>query len=57
MDKDYNKEKHRQLLQYSEDLSKQGKFLAKESKEDYLELLSYLIIYTPFYFRTSFLKN
>ena len=41
MDKDYNKEKHRQLLKYSEDLSKQGKFLAKESKEDYLELLSY----------------
>jgi hypothetical protein len=41
MDKDYNKEKHRQLLKYSEDLRKQGKFIAKESREDYLKLLSY----------------
>jgi hypothetical protein len=28
MDKDYNKEKHRQLLKYSKDLREQGKFLA-----------------------------
>jgi hypothetical protein len=41
MDKDYNKEKHRQLLKYSEDLRKQGKSIAKESREDYLKLLSY----------------
>jgi len=41
MDKDYNKEKHHQLLKYSEDLRKQGKFIAKESREDYLKLLSY----------------
>ena len=41
IDKDYNKEKHRQLLKYSQDLRKQGKFIAKESREDYLKLLSY----------------
>ena len=37
----YNKEKHRQLLKYSEDLRKQGKSLEKESSEDSFELLSY----------------
>ena len=41
MNKDYNKEKHHQLLKYSEDLRKQGKFIGKESREDYLKLLSY----------------
>ena len=41
MNKDYNKEKHHQLLKYSEDLSKQGKFIEKESRESYLKLLSY----------------
>ena len=41
MTKYYNKEKHRQLLKYSEDLRKQGKLIAKESRKDYLELLSY----------------
>jgi hypothetical protein len=41
MNKDYNKEKHRPLLKSSEDLRKQGKFIAKESREDYLKLLSY----------------
>ena len=41
MNKDYNKEKHRQLLKYSEDLRKQGKFIGKESNESYLKLLSY----------------
>ena len=30
MNKDYNKEKHHQLLKYSEDLKKQGKFIGKE---------------------------
>jgi len=41
MNKDYNKEKHHQLLKYSEDLRKQGKFIEKESRESYLKLLSY----------------
>ena len=41
MNNDYNKEKHYQLLKYSEDLRKQGKFIGKESREDYLKLLSY----------------
>ena len=41
INKDYNRDKHRQLLKYSEDLRKQGKSIAKESKKDYLELLSY----------------
>lgn len=41
MKKYYNKEKHQQLLKYSEDLRKQGKFIGKESGEDYLKLLSY----------------
>ena len=33
MNKDYNKEKHHQLLKYSEDLRKQVKFIAKESRK------------------------
>ena len=33
MNKDYNKEKYRQLLKYSEDLRKQVKFIAKESRK------------------------
>ena len=41
MNNDYNKEKHYQLLKYSEDLRKQGKFIGKEPREDYLKLLSY----------------
>ena len=41
MNKDYNKENHHQLLKYSQDLSKQGKFIGKESSEDYLKLLHY----------------
>ena len=41
MNNDYNQEKHYQLLKYSEDLRKQGKFIGKESREDYLKLLSY----------------
>ena len=41
MNNDYNKEKHYQLLKYSEDLKKDGKFIGKESIEDYLKLLSY----------------
>ena len=41
MNKDYNKEKHHQLLKYSEYLRKQGKFIEKESRESYLKLLSY----------------
>ena len=43
MNKDYNKEKHHQLLKYSKDLKKQGKFIGKESREDYLKLLSYSV--------------
>lgn len=41
MNKDYNKEKHHQLLKYSEDWRKQGKFIGKESREDYLKIWSY----------------
>lgn len=41
MDKDYNKENHRQLLKYSKDLKKKDKFLTKESVRDNLELLNY----------------
>jgi hypothetical protein len=33
----YNKEKHRQLLNYSEELKKQGKFISEESRKDFLE--------------------
>lgn len=44
MNNDYNKEEHYQLLKYSEDLTKQGKFIGKESREDYLKLLSYSAI-------------
>ena len=44
MNKNYNQEKHHQLLKYSEDLMKQDKFMAKESREDYLKLLSYSAI-------------
>ncbi len=32
MNNDYNKKKHHQLLTYSEDLRKQGKFIGKESR-------------------------
>ena len=42
MDKDYNKKKHHPLLKYSEDLRKQGEFIKKESRDNYLKLLSYL---------------
>ena len=38
MNKNYNKDKHHQLLKYSEDLRKQGKFIEKESRESYLTL-------------------
>ena len=41
MEKNYNKDKHFQLLKYSEDLRKQGKFIGMESREDYLKLLNY----------------
>ena len=41
MNKDFNKEKYHQLLNYSEELRRQGKFIGKESNEDYLKLLSY----------------
>ena len=41
MNKDYGKQKHHQLLKYSEDLRKQGKFIEKESRESYLKLLTY----------------
>ena len=41
MNKDYNKERHHQLLKYSENLKKQGKFIEKESRESYLKLLTY----------------
>jgi len=41
INKYYNKEKHHQLLKYSEDLRKQGKFIGKESRADYLKLLNY----------------
>ena len=44
MNKDYNKKKHYQLLKYSEDLKKQGKFIGKESRNDYLKLLNYSAI-------------
>lgn len=41
MNKDYNKKRHHQLLKYSENLRKQGKFIGKESRESWLELLTY----------------
>jgi hypothetical protein len=41
MNKDYNKEKHHQLLKYSEDLRKQGKDLYRENRNEYMELLHY----------------
>ena len=41
MKENYNKDKHFQLLQYSEDLKKQGKFIGTESWEDHLKLLNY----------------
>ena len=44
MSQHYNKDKHSQLLKYFEDLRKQGKFIGKESREDYLKLLSYSAI-------------
>ena len=44
MNKKYNKEKHHQLLKYSEDLRKQGKFIAKESREDYSNWLYFSIV-------------
>jgi len=37
----YNKKKHLELLKYSQDLDKQGKFLGNEEKEKYLKLLKY----------------
>lgn len=41
MKENYNKDKHFQLLKYSEDLKKQGKFIGTESWEDHLKLLNY----------------
>ena len=41
MKKDYNKERHHQLLKYSENLKEQDKFIEKESRESYLKLLTY----------------
>ena len=41
MNNDYNKDKHSQLLKYFKDLRKQGKSIGKESRKDYLKLLSY----------------
>jgi transcriptional regulator of heat shock response len=47
MKKDYNNQEHRELLEYHDYLWKQGKFLMKESREDYLKLLGYsTMVYT-----------
>ena len=42
MKQNYNKDEHRKLLKYSEALRKKGKFIGKESREDYLKLLKYI---------------
>ena len=44
MNKTYNKERHIELLKYSQYLKKKGKFIGDESQNDYLELLSYSAI-------------
>ena len=41
MNQNYNKQKHRQLQKYSESLKKQGEKMAKESLQDYIQLLDY----------------
>nr|YP_009029003.1 hypothetical protein [Cylindrotheca closterium]AGH28543.1 hypothetical protein [Cylindrotheca closterium] len=41
MNKGYHKKRHHQLLKYSENLRKQGKFIEKESPESDWELLTY----------------
>jgi hypothetical protein len=37
----YNKKRHRELLEYSQCLEQQGKSLSHESRENFLELLNY----------------
>lgn len=41
MDTNYNGKEHDQLLKYSEDLKKHGKFLSEESPTKFLKLLNY----------------
>lgn len=40
----YNKKRHSELLEYLQCLEQQGKFLSHESRENFLELLNYLVV-------------